>query len=52
MINAIYAKAYTEVLEIIKHFQEIYKLAGNNNPPQFDCTNCDGKLIIVNTMDI
>ena len=30
----------------------IDKLAGNNNPPQFDCTNCDGKLIIVNTMDI
>ena len=37
--------------QIIKHFKNIYEIANNNNLPQFDCTNCDSKLLPVNPMD-
>ncbi len=34
-------------INIVKHFKNIYELAGNNKLPTFDCTECDGKLIPV-----
>lgn len=38
-------------IKVVKHFESIYILAGNKNLPSFDCTNCDGKLIVKNPMD-
>ena len=38
--------------QIITHYKEIYNIAGNNNLPTFNCTDCDGKLLPVNPMDI
>lgn len=38
-------------IEVIKHYEEIYKIAGNKNLPTFDCTNCDGELKPVNPME-
>ena len=38
-------------IQIVKHFKNIYELAGNKKLPSFDCTNCDGKLIAKNPMD-
>lgn len=31
-------------IQVIRHFQNIYELAGNKNLPIFSCTNCDGEL--------
>lgn len=38
-------------IQVVKHFKNIYEIAGNNNLPSFDCTNCDGKLNAKNPMD-
>ena len=38
--------------KVVKHFKDIYELSGNNNLPEFECTNCEGKLKIVNPTDI
>ncbi len=38
--------------QIIKHFQDIYELAGNKNFPTFPCINCDGKMSPENIMDL
>lgn len=31
-------------VQVIRHFQNIYEIAGNKNLPTFPCTNCDGEL--------
>ena len=38
-------------IKVVKHFKDIYELAGNKNLPIFECTNCDGKLNPINPMD-
>ena len=38
-------------IEVIKHYEEIYRIAGNNNLPTFNCTNCDGRIEMINPMD-
>ncbi len=38
-------------IKIVKHFVNIYELSGNKNLPQFDCTECEGKLVPENPMD-
>lgn len=38
-------------IQIAKHFKYIYEIAGNNNLPQFNCTNCDGHIIPTEPMD-
>ncbi len=38
-------------IQIINHFEEIYKIAGNNNLPHFNCTNCDGEMYPTNPME-
>ena len=37
--------------QIVKHFQNIYEIAGNKNLPTFPCTNCDGELKPTNPME-
>lgn len=39
-------------IQVVKHFKNIYEIAGNKNLPLFDCTNCEGQLKPVNPMDI
>lgn len=39
-------------IQVVKHFKNIYEIAGNKNLPTFDCTNCDGKLKPQNPLDI
>ncbi len=39
-------------MQVVKHFQNIYELAGSKNIPTFDCTNCEGKLEPINPMDL
>lgn len=39
-------------IQVVKHFKNIYEIAGNKNIPMFDCTNCNGQLKIENPMDI
>lgn len=38
-------------IQIAKHFKDLYEIAGNQNLPQFECTNCDGKFIPNDPMD-
>lgn len=38
-------------IRIAKHFKYIYEIAGNQNLPQFECTNCDGHFIPIDPMD-
>lgn len=38
-------------IQVVKHFKNIYEIAGNKNLPAFDCTNCDGQLKPENPMD-
>lgn len=38
-------------IQVIKHFKNIYEIAGNKNLPSFECTNCNGQLKPVNPMD-
>ena len=38
-------------IQVVKHFKNIYEIAGNKNLPQFDCTNCDGEMKPTNQMD-
>lgn len=38
-------------IQVVRHFKDIYVLAGNKNLPSFDCTNCDGQLKPTNPMD-
>ena len=38
-------------MQVVKHFQEIYEIAGNKNLPTFPCTNCDGVMHPTNPMD-
>ena len=39
-------------IQVVKHFKNIYEIAGNNNLPTFDCTNCNGQLKPENPMDL
>lgn len=39
-------------IKVVKHFKEIYSLAGNKSLPTFDCTCCDGQMTPLNPMDI
>ena len=38
-------------IKVALHFKNIYELAGKNEVPTFDCTNCDGTLVPINPMD-
>ena len=38
-------------IRVVKHYKEIYEIAGNKNLPTFECTNCDGQLKPENPMD-
>lgn len=38
-------------IQVVKHFKNIYEIAGNKNLPAFDCTICDGQLKPENPMD-
>ena len=38
-------------IKVVKLFKNIYELANNNNLPEFDCTECNGKLLPENPMD-
>ena len=39
-------------IQVVKHFKNIYEIAGNSNLPTFDCTNCNGQLKPENPMDL
>lgn len=38
-------------IKVVKHFKNIYEIAGNKSLPTFDCTNCDGQLKPTNPME-
>lgn len=38
-------------IKIVKHFKNLYEIAGNKNLPQFECTNCDGQLVPTDPME-
>ncbi len=38
-------------IQIVKHFAEIYKLAGNEEPPHFNCPNCNGQMFPTHSID-
>ena len=38
-------------IKIVKHFKNIYELAGNKNLPKFDCTNCNGEMFPTDPME-
>lgn len=38
-------------IKIVKHFKNIYELAGNKNLPKFDCTNCNGEMFPADPME-
>lgn len=38
-------------IQVVKHFKDIYGIAGNKNLPTFNCTNCDGRLEPKNPME-
>lgn len=38
-------------IKIVKHFKNIYELAGNKNLPKFDCTHCNGEMFPTDPME-